>query len=60
MSDLKFVKVHTADGVQVDLPIEIATKCLLLKTSFIDEGYDEDEDPIPLHDVTETVLKKVI
>ena len=60
MADLEKVEVMTADGEKVDIPIDLANKCLLLKTSFIDEDYDLDQDPIPLSDVNKKILDKVI
>ncbi|GIY71829.1 hypothetical protein CEXT_444441 [Caerostris extrusa] len=55
------IKLQSSDGEIFDVDVEIAKASLTIRTMLEDLGMEEDDqEPVPLHNVNSTILKKVI
>ncbi|XP_045154599.1 S-phase kinase-associated protein 1-like [Echinops telfairi] len=55
------IKLQSSDGEIIEVDVEIAKQSEIIKTMVEDLGMDdEDDDPVPLPNVSAEILKKVI
>ncbi|GIY69289.1 hypothetical protein CDAR_486961 [Caerostris darwini] len=55
------IKLQSSDGEIFDVDVEIAKASVTIRTMLEDLGMEEDDqEPVPLHNVNSTILKKVI
>ncbi|KAF1998904.1 putative E3 ubiquitin ligase complex SCF subunit sconC [Amniculicola lignicola CBS 123094] len=56
----KVIKVTTSDGIDITVDRQVAERSILIKNLLEDLGGESTDEPIPIPNVNEAVMKKVL